>query len=99
MGAQGNTTVDFGGLAVNTPNPGTAEASTTVTGQTGILVTSAAEAWLRCESSADHSSDEHDIEDLDVYAKDIVAGVGFTIIVRPRFGKSYGIFNVSWVWN
>ena len=68
MGAQGNTTVDFGAF------PGTSDVSATVTGEAGIVSGSCVEAWIRCESSADHSSDEHMLETLKVVAKDIVAG-------------------------
>lgn len=73
MGAQGNTTVDFGAF------PGSSHATATVTGQAGILGTSCAEAWIRAEASADHSADEHVVESIQVRAADIVAGVGFTI--------------------
>jgi hypothetical protein len=93
MGAQGHTTVDFGVF------PGTAEARVTITGETGIVAASDVEAWIRCEASADHSADEHAIEDFDVHAQDISAGSGFLITVRPRVGRAYGVFNVSWVWN
>lgn len=74
MGAQGNTTVDFGAF------PGKSDVSVTVTGQAGIVAGSAVEAWLRGEASADHSSDEHAVETIKVIAKDIVAGTGFTIM-------------------
>lgn len=93
MGAQGHTTVDFGAF------PGTAESRANVTGQGAIGVASDAEAWIRCESSADHSADEHAIEDFDVQAQEIAAGTGFLITARPRLGRCYGVYNVSWVWN
>lgn len=73
MGAQGNTTIDFGAF------PGKSDASVTVTGQAGIIAGSCAEAWLRGEVSTDHSSDEHLLETIKVLAMDIVAGTGFTI--------------------
>ena len=73
MGAQGNTTLDFGAF------PGASDASATVTGQAGIVAGSCVEAWIRGESSADHSSDEHLLETIKVLAMDIVAGDGFTI--------------------
>jgi len=93
MATQGHTTVDFGAF------PGTAEAQATITGQGSILAASDVEAWIRCESSADHSADEHDIEDFQVAAKSIVVATGFNITVRPRVGPAYGVYNVSWVWN
>lgn len=73
MGAQGNTTIDFGAF------PGASDASATVTGQAGIVAGSCVEAWIRGEASADHSSDEHLLETIKVLAMDIVAGTGFTI--------------------
>lgn len=79
--------------------PGTAEARATVSGQTSILAASGVDAWVRCESSADHSADEHEIEDFEVFAKEIVAGNGFTAIMRPREGRCYGVYNFTWVWN
>ncbi len=93
MAAQGHTTVDFGAW------PGTAEARATITGQSGIVASSDVEAWIRCEDSADHFAEEHDIEDFFVHAESIVAGTGFTITVRPLLGRCYGVYNVSWVWN
>jgi hypothetical protein len=93
MAAQGHTTVDFGAF------PGTAEARVTITGQGGIVSGSDVEAWIRCEASADHSSDEHAIEDFVVQAQDINAANGFLITARPRVGLCYGVFNVSWVWS
>lgn len=73
MGAQGNTTVDFGVF------PGVSDTTVTITGQAGIVADSCVEAWVRGEASADHSSDEHVLETIKVVAKDIVAGTGFTI--------------------
>ena len=93
MGAQGHTTVDFGAF------PGTTEARVSITGQTGIAAASDTEAWIRCETSADHSSDEHAIEDMVVQAQDNVAGTGFLITAHPLIGRCYGVYNVSWVWN
>ena len=73
MGAQGQTTVNFGTF------PGSSDTTTAITGQTGILVSSLVEAWIRPEATAEHSADEHVFETLRVMAGNIVAGVGFTI--------------------
>lgn len=74
----GTATVDFGAF------PGSWEASVVVTGQAGILATSVVGAWLRPEATADHSADEHAIEmdNVRVWASDIVAGTGFTLRMR-----------------
>lgn len=93
MSTQGHTTIDFGAF------PGKAEARASVAGQASMLTSSDVEAWIRCEDSADHSAEEHGIEDFEVQAQSIVAATGFTLIVRPLIGICYGVFNVSWVWN
>lgn len=51
----------------------------TVAGQAGITGTSAAEAWVRAENSADHLADEHVVESIQVRAASISAGSGFVI--------------------
>jgi len=76
VGMTGTASLNFGGY------PGDNEASVVVTGQAGIVAGSVVEAWLRIEDSADHSADEHRIEELALSVGDIVAGVGFTIYGR-----------------
>lgn len=76
VGTTGTASLNFGGY------PGDNEASVVVTGQAGIVAGSVVEAWLRIEDSADHSADEHRIEEIALSAGDIVAGVGFTIYGR-----------------
>lgn len=99
MGAQGTATLDFGA------HPGSDMASVAVTGQTGIVSGSLVEAWIRPVVSADHSADEHMVEDLYVTARDIVAGTGFTIFGFPRTApggkaaKLIGQWTIAWVWN
>ncbi len=88
----GNATVDFGAF------PGTAEARTTITGQSAILTTSSAHAWVRSEDSADHSAQEHSLEDFAVHTESLSAGNGFTIVVHPQIGPTYGVYNISWAW-
>ena len=94
MGAQGHTTVDFGAA------PGTgAEVRAAVAGQAGILAASDVEAEIRCEASADHSADEHFVENVRFRAGNILAGTGFDIVGECALGRAYGVFNVTWVWN
>jgi hypothetical protein len=99
MGAQGQTTLDFGAF------PGSNTATVAVTGQASIVAGSLIEAWLRPEATADHSIDEHMVEDLKIVARDIVAGTGFTIYGFPVLNpggiavKLYGAWTVAWVWN
>lgn len=73
MGATGTATINFGAF------PGASDTSVAVTGQTGILSGSFVEAWIMPATSADHSIDEHLVEQLKVVAGNISAGVGFTI--------------------
>lgn len=78
MGAQGTATLDFGAF------PGSTDASVTVTGQAGIVAGSLVEAWIRPVATADHTADEHRVEEMDIVAADIVAATGFTIYGRCR---------------
>lgn len=52
MGAQGTTSLNFGAF------PGSSVASVDVAA-TGVVVTSAVEAWIRPEASADHTDGDH----------------------------------------
>jgi hypothetical protein len=73
MGAQGTATLDFGAF------PGKSDASVAVTGQASIVAGSLVEAWIRPVATADHTSDEHMLETIKVFAADITAGTGFII--------------------
>lgn len=98
---RGVTTVNFGAF------PGVWDASTVVTGQPGITAGSVVLCCLRPVATADHSADEHTLEELEVFGTDIVAGVGFTVRARQR-GLSldqkgaayalYGAWSVGWMW-
>ena len=75
-GNRGSATVNFGAF------PGSSDARTTVTGQTGILSGSRVRAWIEATATTDHSADEHWVETIDVTAGNIVAGTGFTIYAK-----------------
>jgi hypothetical protein len=90
--ATGTTTVDFGAF------PGATDTSVAVTGQTGIVSGSLVEAWLRPVATADHSADEHWVEEIQVTAGNIVAGTGFTIYARTRNHRLYGTWTVAWAY-
>jgi len=104
MGASGTVTLNFGGF------PGAADAEVDVTGQSGIASGSVVEAWLLPAVTADHTVDEHVVETIKVVAKDIVAGVGFTIFgfatdaheqhtaEATTADNIYGAWNVGWAW-
>jgi hypothetical protein len=93
--ATGTATIDFGAF------PGKTDTSVTVTGQTGILNTSLVEAWIFPSATADHSADEHWVEDIVIVAGNIVAGTGFTIYAHvgaTNRGRLYGQYTVAWAW-
>jgi hypothetical protein len=94
MGAQGTADLDFGVF------PGTDIATVAVIGQASIVAGSLVEAWVRPVATADHTVDEHMVEEIQVDAADIVAGTGFTIYGRRRgTTKLTGVFKIAWVWN
>jgi hypothetical protein len=95
MGAQGSTTINFG----TGPEY---DATVVITGQGAILSNSLCEAWIdpTQPDTASHTADEHLVEPLRVVCMNIVAGVGFTIrVICDGDGGTYGVWNVSWVWN
>lgn len=93
MGAQGTATLAFGAF------PGVSDTFVAVSGQTGFLAASSlAEAWLY-GSTADHSSDEHRVEEIEITAQPFVDGT-FIIFGRTRDKqRRYGDWSVAWVWN
>lgn len=100
MGAQTSVSLNFGAY------PGAHSATVDVTGQTGFTAASLAEAWIVPVATADHSADEHRLEELDVKAAYQADG---TIRIfgehcgrgsRSQNGHNlHGIFNVGVVWN
>ena len=90
----GTATLDFGSF------PGSSEASVGVTGQSSILVTSKAEAFIMADdTTSDHTAADHR------YASALIgltcgtptASTGFTIYGRC-LDKMQGTFAVRWVW-
>ncbi len=89
----GVATIDFGAI------PGATDTSLAVTGQTGILSGSTVIASIRPAATADHSVDEHRVEEIDICAGNISAGTGFTIYAKTRNRMLYGQWSVSWMWS
>jgi len=56
--ATGTTTIDFGAF------PGATDATVAVTGQAAIVAGSLVEAWIRPVATADHTADEHRVEEI-----------------------------------
>ena len=102
MATTGTATLNFGTFqsGIFTFSHPNTEASVTITGQPTITAGSFVEAWIRAEpsGSADHSMDEHFVENIRVIAGNITAGVGFEIRGECVLGGTYGSFTVNWVW-
>lgn len=91
----GTAVLDFGAF------PGSSDATTIVTGQTGLVSGSFVEAWITPIATADHSEDEHMVEDIDVFTSAMIVGTGFTVRAFSRSKgntRLYGQFSFSWVW-
>ena len=92
MPTQGTAVVNFGSGAL--------EATVAVTGQAGLTGANLVEAWALCnETIGGQQDDTAWVEMLQVYVINIIAGTGFTILVKPVTGLAFGSFNVGWVWN
>lgn len=93
----GVAVVDFGAF------PGGGDAQVAVAGQTTISTSSSVSAWLApTAATAEHSVDEAVVDGPDVFACDVVAGVGFTIkatMARNTGGRAYGTWIVAWEWS
>lgn len=90
----GTATIDFGSF------PGSNEASVAVTGQTSILGTSKAEAFVMGDdTTADHTASDHRYFSAlaGLSCGTPTAGVGFTIYARST-EKLSGTFALRWVW-
>lgn len=108
-GFRGTGVLNFGAF------PGVPEATLVVAGQLTIAAGSVVQAWIRPVATADHSEDEHTLEEIEVTPFAIVAGTGFTIrgtqrphveevdpILPAQRGlgpRIYGQFNVAWRWS
>jgi ribosomal protein S9 len=88
MPAMGTTTVDFGAGA----NRKVSVRKAVAVGGTWTQ----AEAWVHGVASADHSSDEHMVENLKIELGKIVANTSFEIFARCTRGRTNGVFNISW---
>ena len=92
----GNAVVNFGAF------PGASDASVTITGQAAILAGAKIAANIVATATADHSADEHWVENLTCVAGNIVPGTGFTIYMKndTPIGDTliYGQWSVAWQW-
>jgi formylmethanofuran:tetrahydromethanopterin formyltransferase len=90
----GSSTADFGAT------PGTDYIQIVVTGQTGIVAaTSKVDAWKSIKATTNHTLEDVVISHFEVFAGNIVDGVGFTIYVISRQGRLTGQYIIDWVWS
>lgn len=92
--ATGTATIDFGAV------PGSNEASVAVTGQTSILATSKADAFVMADdTTSDHTASDHRYADalMGLTCTTPTAATGFSIHSRS-LEKLTGTFQVRWVW-
>jgi len=90
----GTATIDFGS------HPGANETSVAVTGQTDILATSKAEAFVMADdTTSDHTAADHRYAPVlfSLTCGTPTAATGFTIHARSQH-KMTGQFAVRWVW-
>jgi hypothetical protein len=80
-GTNGGGTVLGSGTSIVNFGAGALDATLVVTGQAAILAGSLVYCWIKPEATIDHSSDEHLVEPLRVFASNVIAGVGFTLNV------------------
>jgi hypothetical protein len=86
------------GSAILNFGTGSTDCTVVVTGQTAILTTSMLDAWIMAKATSNNGVDEHWVEDLEVVAGNILAGVGFTIYGKCSSGRAYGNYTVQWAW-
>jgi hypothetical protein len=87
----GTTTADFGSA------PGTNNITITITGQTGILSTSAVKAYVYATATATHNIVEHTIVPINIVCGNIVVGTGFDIYLSTDW-RLTGTFTINWEW-
>ena len=93
MPATGTIEIDFG------TGGGSNEASVAVTGQTAILATHSAEAFLMREASTDHTASDQSYAAAFIgFTCDVpIAATGFTIYGRSEH-KMTGKYKLHWIW-
>jgi hypothetical protein len=98
MSATGTVSLNFGAFPGDT-------AATVDVASTGIVAGSSIEAWILPAATAEHSIDEHVIEELVVRAAYLsdgnlrIYGQATGSGSRSQNGhKLYGNFNIGWVW-
>lgn len=93
MAGKGSAILDFGAF------PGSNEASVSVTGETGILSNSNADAWQDAKATVDYTAKELRFLStlISISPGTITAGVGFTIDAFSQY-RIIGKISVQWAW-
>lgn len=91
LGARGLAVVDFGA-------GGALDAYVAISGQTAITAAHVPMAQVACVATADHSADEHMIEELEVRCGPVLPGSGFLVLARTRNTRLFGRYSISWSW-
>lgn len=87
----GHVEVDFGAF------PGADSADVLVDGQRGIEADAVVHCWIAPIDTADHSADEHVIEEIDVRCSAVRAGAGFTLTAFSTGASMlHGKWRVGW---
>lgn len=91
----GTAVLDFGAA------PPTDYASVTVTGQTGILTTSKAEAFFMGSTTSDSTEEDHLLANVNIRLACTIPtlATGFVIHAFVETGLTKGTYNVQWVWS
>jgi hypothetical protein len=82
----------FGQTTINFP-AWQSEASVTVTGQTGILLTSSIHAQVYADR------EEVMAQDWEEPIIRNIVGTSFDIVLRPKFGGFFGNVKINWAWS
>lgn len=89
----GHALVDFGSF------PGAAMADVMIDNQPGIDTGSLVRCWIAPAQTADHSPDEHAIEQIDCRVRQVRAGRGFTLTAFcTGAGLLYGQWRLGWMY-
>jgi len=86
--ASGIATIDF--------SDGAKTATTTINSVPSVKENSVIVAQMRIESTDQHSVDDLLIDPIAVYAYEIIAGVGFTILGTMQNARANGKYKVEW---
>jgi hypothetical protein len=95
----GNLSSPVKGIATVDFSTGLKTSEVVITGLPFIDASSVISVNLRIEATVDHPVDDLIVDPVEVLAKDIVNGVGFTIVCNMPQGKGRGLYKINWIVN